>query len=425
MTIRNGQDLAFNTFGDEYNCMFYYFLDKSLQSDSTILGYAPTIQSVSYNPFIDKEDLYLVASKFDTEKYGTPREDVSRIPNVYRITDNYSINKTIYTQTLKLEASKEPILNYYPYRYLMLYDGFNQPLIIKPQYLDRDGVIEVKVRTNINQNSKYLLYLNGYKGDYTGCLEGLNNDVPLMLPVSSSAYAQFWATSSAQFNQSFINTSIENQTSYNHNTQNMELQHNQSVTNNTISGVSNALSSIASLFTLNFGGTVSGLGGVANNISSAYYNKKGYDLSKNQAEEIKANSDYFNEANRMATLKDFKKSPRGVISLGNDVSYSKMKSGCHIRLYDITLEPTVLRKLEKFYHKYGYPLNKYVDGFKIGNIRENFNFVKMGYCDVFGEKIPKDDLDIIKTIFETGITFWNVENDIRIGDYSVTNNERS
>ena len=49
----------------------------------------------------------------------------------------------------------------------------------------------------------------------------------------------------------------------------------------------------------------------------------------------------------------------------------------------------------------------------------------MGYCDVFGEKIPKDDLDIIKTVFETGITFWNVENGIRIGDYSVSNNERS
>ena len=65
-----------------------------------------------------------------------------------------------------------------------------------------------------------------------------------------------------------------------------------------------------------------------------------------------------------------------------------------------------------------------MDNYKIGQIRENFNFVKMGYCDVFSDKIPKADLDIIRTLFETGVTFWNVENNVRIGDYSVTNNER-
>ena len=423
MTVYNGHDLSFNSFGGELNCLYYYFLNKETQQDSSYLGFVSTIQTVSYNPFIEMNDLSLVKSYFNTDKYGTP-VGASSTPSVYRITDNENIEKTLLNENLELSVSSEPILNYYPYRYLMLYDGFNQPLIIKPQYL-KTKKVHIKVKTNVNQNSKYILYANGYKGDYCGNLEGIVNDVPLLVPVTSSAYSQFWATSSAQFNQNFINTSIENQTSYNHNTQNMELQYNQSVTNNTISGVSNALSSIASIFSLNFAGSVNGLGGVANNISSAYYNKKGYDLSKNQAEEIKANSDYYNEANKMATLKDYKKSPRAVMSLGSDIAFSKMKNLNSIRLYDVSLEMDVIRKLEKFYHKYGYPLNKYVDNFKIGNIRENFNFVKMGYCDVFGEKIPKNDLEIIKTIFETGVTFWNVENGIRIGDYSVTNNERS
>ena len=423
MTVYNGHDLSFNSFGGELNCLYYYFLNKETQQDSSYLGFVSTIQTVSYNPFIEMNDLSLVKSYFNTDKYGTP-VGASSAPSVYRISDNINIDKTLYTQDVDLTVSNEPILNYYPYRYLMLYDGFNQPLIIKPQYL-KTKKVEIKVRTNVNQNSKYILYANGYKGDYYGNLEGIVNDVPLLVPVTSSAYSQFWATSSAQFSQNFINTSIENQTSYNHNTQNMELQYNQSTTNNTINGVTSALNTILNGFTLNFGGVVNGFGGVANSISNAYYNQKGYDLSKNQAEEIKANSDYYNEANKMATIKDYKKSPRAVMSLGSDIAFSKMKNLNSIRLYDVSLEMDVIRKLEKFYHKYGYPLNKYVDNFKIGDIRENFNFVKMGYCDVFGEKIPKDDLEIIKTIFETGVTFWNVENGIRIGDYSVTNNERS
>lgn len=426
MTVYNGNDLrSLNNFGDELNCLYYYYLNKdTMLSDSDYLGFVSTIQTVCYNPFIEMDDLMLVASKFNVEKYGDPNEKTDRVPNVYRITDNEEIEKTLYTQKLEMTVSREPILNYYPYRYLMLYDGFNQPLIIKPQYLITKE-IEIQVRTNVNQNGKYILYANGYKRDYYGNLEGIVNDVPLLVPVTSSAYSQFWATSSAQFNQSFINTSIENQTKYTHNSQTMELQYNQSVANNTISGVSNALSTLANVFTLNFGGAVNNLGGIANNISSAYYGKKGYDLSKNQAEEIKANSDYYNEANRMATLKDLKKSPRAVMSLGSDIAFSKMKNLNSIRLYDVSLQADVLNKLEKFYHKYGYPLNKYSDSYKIGKIRENFNFIKMGYCDVFGEKIPKADLDIIRTIFESGITFWNVENNIRIGDYSLSNNERS
>ena len=424
MSVVEGNDLAFNSFGGELNCLYYYFLNKATQNDSSYLGFVSTIQSVSYNPFIEMKDLSLVKSKFNTEKYGTPM-GVSTTPYVYRITDNQDITKTLYSADANLNvSSKEPIINYYPYSYYMLYDGFNQPLIIKPQYL-KNKKVEIKVRTNVNQNSKYILYANSYKGDYTGALEGIVNDVPLLVPVTSSAYSQFWATSSAQFNQNFLNTSIENQTSYNHNSQNMELQYSQSLANNTLGVGNNALSGIANALTLNFKGAISNIGGIGNNIISTYYARKAYNLSENQAYEIKANSDYYNEANKMATLKDYKKSPRAVMSLGSDVGFAKMKNGNSIKLYSVSLEMDVIRKLEKFYHKYGYPLNKYVDNFKIGHIRENFNFVKMGYCDVFGEKIPKDDLEIIKTVFETGITFWNVENDIRIGDYSVTNNERS
>ena len=134
MSVYNGHDLAFNSFGGELNCLYYYFLNKETQNDSSYLGFVSTIQTVSYNPFIEMNDLSLVKSYFNTDKYGTP-VGASSTPSVYRISDNINIDKTLYTQNVDLTVSNEPILNYYPYRYLMLYDGFNQPLIIKPQYL--------------------------------------------------------------------------------------------------------------------------------------------------------------------------------------------------------------------------------------------------------------------------------------------------
>lgn len=424
MAIVSGPDISFNKFGNELNCLYYYCLNENMGTDISILGYASTIQTVCYNPFIEIEDLPITCSQFDVERYGQPN-DSTRVPSVYRINGNVDIQKKLFKKTLTHNISNEPILNFYPYRYLMLYDGFNQPLIIKPQYLPQGKELDLRVRTNVNQNSKYVLFPYAYKNDGIGNLEGIVNDIPMMSPVSSSAYSQFWATSSASFEQSFINNSIENQTSYKHNVQNLQLQKEQTMVTNGIGMTSNVISGLASAFTGNIGGAVNSLGGIVNSGVNMYYGNKNYNLSKNQADEIKANSEYFNEANKMATIQDYMKTPRAVSSLGTDMSFNKLKNNNSIILYDVTLKPEVIAKLEKFYHKFGYPLNKYVDDFKYGQIRENFNFIKMGYCDVFGEKIPKDDLDIIRTVFESGVTFWNVDNGIRIGDYSVTNNERS
>ena len=178
MSIYSGDDLAFNTLGNDINCLYYYYLNKSLGNDE-ILGYASTIQTVCYNPFIETTDISIVESNFDTDKYGKPNNS---IPKVYRITTNPTIEKTLFEKTCNFNMN-EDILNFYPYRYYMLYDGFNAPMIIKPQYLPlKDGkpFLRIKVKTNINQNSKYLLYVEGYKKDLTGELEGVVNEFPML-----------------------------------------------------------------------------------------------------------------------------------------------------------------------------------------------------------------------------------------------------
>ena len=310
----------------------------------------------------------------------------------------------------------------------MLYDGFNAPMIIKPQYLPlKDGkpFLRIKVKTNINQNSKYLLYVEGYKKDLTGELEGIVNEYPMLAPVSSSAYSQFWASSSASFNQSFINNSIENQLNYSQKSDSLSLQYQQNNMQNLFSGISGTLGALTNLLTGNIGGALGGaLGTGANAYLNNRFNNENYSLGSSQLQELKDNNDYMNEANRLATLTDMMKTPRAVKSLGNDFSFNKMKMNNRIKLYEFRANDMCLTNLDRFYHKYGYIINRYESNFKIGSIREHFNYVKMGYCELISDSIPKNDLDFIKAIFERGLTFWNVENrDVTIGDYSLENKE--
>ena len=99
MAVYEGQDHSFNSFGDEFNCLYYYFMNRYTSIDSTYLGFVPTIQTVCYNPFIEMDDFMLVKSPFNVDKYGNP-DETGYIPWVYRITDNEDIEKTLYDEEL-------------------------------------------------------------------------------------------------------------------------------------------------------------------------------------------------------------------------------------------------------------------------------------------------------------------------------------
>ena len=57
--------------------------------------------------------------------------------------------------------------------------------------------------------------------------------------------------------------------------------------------------------------------------------------------------------------------------------------------------------------------------------RKYFNYIQTTICNIIGDKIPYEDLEEIKSIFNKGLTFWHVENNISVGDYSkaVKNDE--
>ena len=214
-----------------------------------------TIQSVTYNPFINENDLSLFKSNFDTDRYGAPN---GVIPKCYRIATNNKIEKVlgeikIFPSKSEIQKGLDDIKMYvYPYRYFLITDYINNPLLIKPELVKtNNGKMTIKVLTApISSQSKYNIFVDNYKFDRVGNLEGNINNNSLMLPVSSSAYSQFLATSSASFTQNNINAMIENDVTLKQGLKSNQLAQTQNL-------VSSGLGVLGSVLSLNLGGALS------------------------------------------------------------------------------------------------------------------------------------------------------------------------
>ena len=85
--------------------------------------------------------------------------------------------------------------------------------------------------------------------------------------------------------------------------------------------------------------------------------------------------------------------------------------------YKMSVKEEFARIIDNYFSMFGYKINRV----KVPNItgRTNWNYVKTINCNFDGD-IPQIDLDIIKTMFNNGITLWH--NPSTIYDYSQTNN---
>ena len=99
--------------------LYYYYIDKSKLSEAGYLGWVSTIESVTFNPFVEENNLSLYKANFDTDRYGTPS---GTIPNCYRIVTNNVIEKVL--GEIKLFPLKSEIgefddirLHFYPFKY--------------------------------------------------------------------------------------------------------------------------------------------------------------------------------------------------------------------------------------------------------------------------------------------------------------------
>ena len=169
---------------------YYYLIPRKKIFSAEYLGWVDTIQGLTFNPFIEEEDIpRVIECTFNTDKYGRPNGE---IPKCYRIETDCLITKELGSFNLYTNKSNygnlDPKLQMYPYRYFIVTDYMNPPLLLKPQlFSDNTEEVTIKVTsTSLSMQSKYNIYALGYKGDDVGNLEGINSSTSLMLPVTSS-----------------------------------------------------------------------------------------------------------------------------------------------------------------------------------------------------------------------------------------------
>lgn len=392
--------------------LYYYYIDKSKLDEANYLGWTSTIESVTFNPFIEESDLSLYRANFDTDRYGKPS---GAIPNCYRIATNNLIEKTlasikVFPDRDELENDEEIKLHLYPYKYYLITDYYNNPLIIKPQLIMKGSnkTMVIKVLTApISQEGKYNIFVENYKGDNLGNLEGNINNSSLMLPVSSSAYSQFLATSSTSFTQGNINAMLENDVTLKQGLRSNQLSQMQNM-------VGTGTGLVGNLLSLNLVGALNtGANGIFNAMN---LNNQNEFMRENASLKENAISSMAN-----AKITDMLNTPKSLKTCGNDTIFNLSNSRQKIDVIEYGLTSEFKFKLTDYFTRYGYAQNRYMN-ISLHN-RKYYTFIKTSICNVIGEKIPHNDLNKIKEIFSSGITFWNMKNNPTVGDYSYYNEE--
>ena len=406
MALTSGEDYNKSGLIGDYTLidgLYYYYVDKTASEvDLSYIGFVDTIQNITYNPFLESKYFTAIKAEFNTDRYGQPKEG---LPSVYRIKSQCNLEKEVksfyFSPHTDLDYNDEPILNVYPFCYYTLTDGFGNIKMIQPQFLplrEYNGIaqynLELKVKTNINHDSKYLLYINGYKSDYEGFIEGMVNKTPLVAPNKSSAFSNFWSRSSSSFISNYEVNKLENELTYEQNTR-----------GNMVNGVANG---IGNLLNLNLGGAISNTANMINNQITANEN---YNMSE-----------YAIEQSYNSKIADYVKTPSTVKTLGNNMTFERAIYGNGIVLTRYQQTDTNRKKAKQYFKRYGYPYNQYTKNPCI-RTRKAFNYIKFTNCNIHGANIPQIHLIELKQIFETGITFWHMDRTNDIKNYEQDNSE--
>lgn len=408
---------------------YYYLIPRDKISSANYLGYADTIQSLTFNPFIEETDINrVIECTFNSDKYGIPE---GGIPKCYRIESFDNIEKEIGNIDLFETKSSEvyqydPKLETYPYTYYIVTDYVNPPLLIKPQLVNTlENKLRIKVTTTpLSTGCKYNLFVEDYKGDNEGNLEGMSNTSPLMLPVTSSIYSQFISSSMSSFTQGNINALLENDKTLNQGLQNNALQYNINRAQNKL-GLTNGI--INSILGFNITSPFAGVGNAfsigANYGLNKTINNMQSQLTQQQLNENASLTEY--EINSMAQAKitDMINTPNAIKTSGNDTLFNLINSDEKIDIIKYEPKPTIKRKISMYFERYGYKYNNYGKLGDFINNRKYYNFVKTNSCNIATAKVPLIHLEEIKEIFNRGTTIWHIDNGAEVLNYEVDNME--
>ena len=406
--------------------LYYYYIPgdaKGIMNYGQYLGNNPSILSVTYSPFADDDVVTYTEADYDNERFKDSNNTTCKC---LRIVGINTIDKTIHTDQQPIIRVKKNSSEYwdlklqtYPYRYFILTDYMNEPLLIKPQLIANQKAIQIKIKAS-PISGKYRMSVDGYKGDNTGKLEGVNCNLTYNLPCCSSAYSEFYATNGSSFNQNVQNSLIQNDTTLRQNTATVNLSNSQNMQSTALSGANSLVGMVASALTGNIGGIIGNGFGLANSALSRYQSQQSTDLNLSQLNETAKMKENEIMSMKNAKINDLINSPSSLKTAGNDAVYNMMINDRKIDLIEYKITDPYMEKIDKYFKRFGYAYNDW----NIPNVRSRkyFNYIKTNVCNITSTNmIPLEHLEEIKDIFNSGITFWHKDRGAQILNYNVKN----
>ena len=383
---------------------YYYYIPYNQLDYGKYLGVCNAIESLTYNPFLNDDNVTYLEATYDKDRYGAINSGSCTVKRIMSCSEiEMELSNSI--ELFNYDSVFDMKLQLYPYTYYLITDYMNEPLLVKPQLVyNTDNKLIIKIETTAI-SGRYRLYVKNNKNDGGGKLEGITNNMTYQLPVSSTAYSQFYASSMSSFNTNVSNSLIENDMTLRQNTNTATLNTKQSEFNA-------GLSAIASILSGNLTGAVS------NGVSLIQQQEKLDNLLNNLNEQNKfKESEIISSKN--AKINDLLNTPNSIKTAGNDSVFNMMTNNRKIDVIKYTITPQYKKRINNYFKRYGYAFNDYA----IPNIysRQNFNFLKCSVCYLISETIPREHQEEIKQIFESGITLWHLENGTTPLNYSVSN----
>lgn len=400
--------------------LYLYLVDTDKIGSSVIGASGDNVFSCFYAPYVRIEDLSFTRIPYDTERFGKVSEVrpglnyepmVNRINSIKNGSRFFEVRPKVYDAPLSLGGRRswrnESKLHTYPYTYLTLYDGINEPFNIKPQYC-KGNQLDIGVKMSLDDKLTTSLFIQNYKGDTHGRFEGLVIGANLELPTTSSNYANFISRTRSTLLQNSKNIQenfiVNNDVAEN----NYETAKDTALLSGGVNGLGNILSG-------NLGGL---LGTGANLLGSA--------ISANNS---LANTRMINSMNKnmalksmVATVADAKTVPNTLISKGSDIMYGLRNMGKALKMFKFHQRDEYMEVIGDFFAMYGYAQNRLME--VNTKSRKYYNYIKTKEVNITTISIPNTYLDKLRAIYNNGVTIWHVDDpDVTPLNYSNDNTE--
>lgn len=402
--------------------LYIYLIDNDSRGSSVIGASGDNVFSCFYAPYVRIEDLEYRRIPYDTARFGkvtevrpelTSEPMVNRIYSIKNGSRFFNVRPKVYNKPISLEGNRrwqnESKLHTYPYTYLTLFDGINEPFNIKPQYC-KGNKMDIGVKMSLDDKLTTSLFIQNYKGDTHGRFEGLVTGANLELPTTSSNYANFISRTRSTLLQNSKNIQenfiVNNAVAEN----NYETARDTSILSGGVNGLSNILSG-------NYAGL---LGTGANLLSSAI-----------TANNSLSNSRMVNAMNKnmalkslVSTVADAKTVPNTLISKGSDIMYGLRNMEKYLKLFKFRQRDEYMEVIGDFFAMYGYAQNRLME--VDTKSRQYYNYIKTKEVNILTSSIPNVYLDKLKAIYNNGTTIWHVDNpNVLPLNYSKDNTEVS